>query len=108
MLSGKYDIKQLYISLTVAIFFNVSFPVNAQNLAIPGHSETNSKQVVPKRGTSMVDVLADFGEPEQRIDPIGEPPISEWIYGSFRVYFEYQTVLHTLDLETIIMPQQLN
>jgi hypothetical protein len=106
MLSGKYDIKQLYISLTIAIFFGMAQPLNAQNLAIPGHSETNSKQVMPNRGTSMTDVLAEYGEPDQRIDPIGEPPISEWIYGSFRVYFEYQTVLHTLDLETIIMPQQ--
>lgn len=74
-------------------------------LVIPGHVETTGKQVMPKRGISMDDVLSEFGEPDERYGPIGEPPISEWVYGSFRVYFEYQIVLHTIDLNTLIMPK---
>jgi hypothetical protein len=50
-------------------------------------------------------VLSEFGEPDERYGPVGEPPISEWVYGSFRVYFEYQLVLHSIDLNTIIMPK---
>jgi len=75
------------------------------NLTIPGHVATAETQVMPRRGTSMDDVLSQFGEPDDRFGPVGEPPISEWVYGSFRVYFEYQTVLHSIDLNTIIMPK---
>ena len=79
--------------------------INATELAIPGHSE-GGHQVMPKRGISMEAVLGKFGEPDERFGPIGEPPITEWVYGSFRVYFEHRTVLHTIDLDTLIMPSQ--
>lgn len=74
-------------------------------LVIPGHVVSTDKQVMPRRGISMDDVLGEFGEPDDRYGPIGEPPISEWVYGSFRVYFEYQIVLHTIDLNTLIIPK---
>lgn len=77
----------------------------ADTLAIPGHFESNSSMPLPARGSSMDRVLAEFGEPDERKDAVGEPPITEWDYGEFRVYFEYQTVLHSVNLETIIMPQ---
>ena len=67
--------------------------------------EVNSDLVMPKRGSSMDRVLQDFGEPERRIEAIGQPPITEWDYIDFRVYFEYQTVLHSLNLTTLITPR---
>ena len=75
-------------------------------LVIPGHVATAETQVLPRRGISMDRVLEKFGDPEERYGPVGEPPITEWVYGSFRVYFENQTVLHAIDLNTIIMPKQ--
>ena len=81
--------------------------VNAgDTLVIPGHVATAETQVLPHRGISMDRVLEKFGEPDERYGPVGEPPITEWVYGSFRVYFEHQTVLHAIDLNTIIMPKQ--
>jgi len=74
-------------------------------LVIPGHVASSETQVMPKRGISMDDVLSQFGEPDERFGPVGEPPITEWVYGSFRVYFEYEIVLHSIDLNTLIMPQ---
>jgi hypothetical protein len=53
----------------------------------------------------MDEVLGEFGEPDERFGPVGEPPITEWVYGSFRVYFEHHIVLHTIDLNTLIMPK---
>jgi hypothetical protein len=76
------------------------------NLVIPGHVATAETQVMPHRGRTMDQVLEDFGEPDSRHGPVGEPPITEWIYGSFRVYFEHDIVLHSIDLNTIIMPKQ--
>jgi hypothetical protein len=75
-------------------------------LVIPGHVATANTQVLPRRGISMDDVLSQFGEPSNRHEPVGEPPITEWVYGSFRVYFEHELVLHSIDLDTIILPKQ--
>ena len=75
-------------------------------LAIPGHVASGDSQVMPRRGISMEKVLETFGEPDDRFGPVGDPPITEWVYGSFRVYFEHEIVLHSIDLNTIIMPQQ--
>lgn len=81
-------------------------PVTAgDQLTIPGHAMVSHKQVMPSRGIRMGAVLGEFGEPDQRFGPVGEPPITEWVYGSFRVYFEYEIVLHSIDLNTLIMPQ---
>lgn len=77
----------------------------ADTLAIPGHYDSDTSMVLPSRGSSMERVLAEFGEPVERKDAVGEPPITEWDYGEFRVYFEYQTVLHTVNLKSIIMPK---
>lgn len=82
-----------------------SASISADTLTIPGHFEAVNTQMMPKRGISMDKVLADFGEPEFRKDAVGDPPITEWDYGDFRVYFEFQTVLHSVDLSTMIMPK---
>ena len=79
--------------------------IGGDNLTIPGHVTASDKQEMPSRGSRMEAVLSEFGEPNDRSGPVGEPPITEWDYGSFRVYFEYEIVLHTVDMNTIIMPQ---
>ena len=86
------------------IFMQAAYAGN--NLVIPGHVATAETQMLPKRGISMDTVLSEYGEPDNRFGPVGEPPITEWVYGSFRVYFEEDTVLHAIDLNTIIMPKQ--
>jgi hypothetical protein len=92
----------IFIALTCAL---IAPSVSADALTIPGHIPSDSTQIMPRRGIDMDTVLAEFGEPDRRNDPVGEPPISEWIYSGFRVYFEHQTVLHTVNLNTLIMPQ---
>jgi hypothetical protein len=79
--------------------------VAGDQLTIPGHVASSAKQSMPRRGLKMDEVLASFGEPDERFGPVGEPPITEWVYGSFRVYFEHEIVLHSIDLNTLIMPK---
>ncbi|PCH65517.1 MAG: hypothetical protein COC04_01680, partial [Gammaproteobacteria bacterium] len=50
----------------------------------------------PTRGMSMTDVEQKFGQPEQRSDAVGEPPITQWEYSDFNVYFEHSTVIHSV------------
>ena len=50
----------------------------------------------PAHGANMDQVLQRFGEPEQRLGPVGEPPISHWVYPGFVVYFEHDRVIHAV------------
>ncbi len=50
----------------------------------------------PARGMTMEQVTAQWGEPLRRVGPVGEPPISHWVYEDFVVYFEGSRVLHAV------------
>ena len=56
---------------------------------------------VPPRGISMDQVLARYGEPAERVAPVGgnkpqHPPITRWVYGDFTVYFENDKVIDSV------------
>ena len=51
---------------------------------------------VPAKGLKQAQVLDRFGEPERRSPAKGEPPISRWWYPQFVVYFEGDTVIHSV------------
>ena len=92
-------------SLTLSLLLMLTGAIHADTLTIPGHYDSGSRMVLPQRGVKMDRVLAEFGEPVERKQAVGQPPITEWDYGDFRVYFEYQTVLHSVDLTTMIGPR---
>jgi len=58
--------------------------------------QSGSSVVRPAQGMVMEQVLQQYGEPQQRLGPVGEPPISHWVYGDFIVYFEHQHVIHSV------------
>lgn len=50
----------------------------------------------PLHGQTMEQVRGRFGEPQQQIVPVGEPPITRWEYHGFTVYFEHDRVLRAV------------
>lgn len=60
---------------------------------------TSNKGFMPARGITMDQVKAQYGAPIQMVSPVGNPPISRWIYDGYVVFFEYQRVLHSLVVE---------
>jgi len=50
----------------------------------------------PARGMTMDQVLQQYGEPQQRLGPVGQPPITHWVYNNAIVYFEHQYVIHSV------------
>lgn len=54
---------------------------------------------VPQRGITKEQVLQQFGEPENKKAPVGEPPISVWQYPKFSVYFERNWVINSVVLQ---------
>ncbi|NVJ51508.1 MAG: phosphodiesterase [Gammaproteobacteria bacterium] len=60
-------------------------------------AESQSQTVAtPRHGQDMESVRAQFGEPQQKVPAVGEPPITRWIYGQFTVYFEHDKVIHSV------------
>ncbi len=51
---------------------------------------------MPVRGMSMAEVEEHFGKPVRKTAAVGKPPISQWHYDGFVVYFEYTHVIHAL------------
>ena len=70
----------------------------AQNLEMV--SPPASSVSGPSRGLSMAQVERRFGEPNQRIGAVGDPPISRWVYPQFVVYFEGSYVIHAVSRQT--------
>ena len=68
--------------------------VQADTLSIADN--LNKGATVPQKGMTMNMVEARFGAPTTRRVPVGDPPITRWIYNGFRVYFEHQYVIHSV------------
>ncbi len=60
----------------------------------------------PTRGMTQDAVRAKFGAPSRQVAPVGNPPISRWIYDDFTVYFEGKFSIHTVShARTLTTPQ---
>ncbi|HEY5604606.1 MAG TPA: hypothetical protein VIM41_16000 [Gammaproteobacteria bacterium] len=72
----------------------------ADTLVIPDISNQpgNLPEAVPRpaRGTTMDQVKEEFGSPLEVRGPVGNPPITRWVYDRFVVHFEHQYVIHSV------------
>lgn len=50
----------------------------------------------PASGMKKAEVEQKFGAPQEISGPVGEPPITKWHYADYIVYFEFDTVIHTV------------
>jgi len=57
---------------------------------------TQNATTVDVHGMSMDSILQRFGEPENKLAPVGDPPITRWAYPGFTVYFEHQLAIHAV------------
>lgn len=51
---------------------------------------------LPSRGMKRDRVRERYGRPEGQAAAVGDPPISRWHYDGFTVYFEGDTVVHSV------------
>ena len=69
----------------------------AETITLPiGEQTKQSAMELPVRSMNKQDVLRDFGDPQEITDAVGEPPISQWVYGDYVVYFEGNWVLYSV------------
>lgn len=90
--------KILTLSLAAGLLLSLNAPVaHADNLLIE-RVRTEQGDSLPKRGSSMAQVEAKFGAPQQKFPAVGggsrrTPPITRWAYAGFSVYFENSHVV---------------
>jgi hypothetical protein len=90
----------IYLSLTLS-FYGSS---HAEQVNIPGHSAVDGSFEMPQRGDSMDTIRVKFGNPNKELFPVGNPPITQWEYDGFIVFFEHQYAIHAINVETLILP----
>jgi hypothetical protein len=89
--------KCMSLSLALAFGLLAAAPCLADTLLIE-RVKAGSEIGLPKRGSSMAQVEAQFGAPQQKFAPVGggsghTPPITRWQYEKFSVYFENSHVV---------------
>lgn len=89
--------KKLLLSALITIFASPAIVI-ADDIKIPiGTQLPESTQTVrPTTGTTKARVKSQFGAPIKENTPKGNPPISNWEYAEFTVYFENDHVIHSV------------
>ena len=85
-------------SLLFAAALTTSIFAQAETIQISVSKQAPNLQTIerPSNGMKKEDVENLFGAPQEVDGPTGEPPISMWVYKNFSVYFENDTVLHSV------------
>ena len=84
----------------LASLLSASVPATADVLLLEAIESappnTASGVMRPRSGSSMAMVREGYGEPASIKGPIGDPPITRWIYDDFTVYFEFDRVIEVV------------
>jgi hypothetical protein len=87
-------------SATLTTLFSASLiaPLTAAEvITLPIGEQTRQSDLdMPVRSMNKQDVQRDYGDPQEITDAVGEPPISQWVYGDYVVYFEGNWVLYSV------------
>jgi len=87
-----------YFALACVLFMLPTAQADELNIHSISEAPPNAPEGVlrPTRGLAMQQVEERFGPPREKFAPVGEPPITRWIYDKFTVYFEQQYVIHSV------------
>ncbi|MFT7414839.1 MAG: hypothetical protein ACI9FO_001500 [Methylophagaceae bacterium] len=97
---GVLPMKKCTFTLFACILLSATSLSQAEVISIADHAHqvANSPEGVlrPTQGMSMTLVEQKFGQAEQKIAAVGQPPIARWIYQDFVVFFENNLVIHSV------------
>ncbi len=84
-----------YITLFLIFTYQSFIVSHADTLLIQEVNKSINIQK-PTRGLTMSQVISQFGEPLVKKNPVGNPPITQWVYKDFTVYFENKWVIQAV------------
>ena len=85
--------KSVYAACALALALATAGAHAQDNLSVPAAPASTAG---PGRGMTMAQVEQRYGAPAKKLDAVGQPPISRWVYPGFVVFFEYNLVIHTV------------
>ena len=83
--------KTIKTILAVTVIFTAT--LGQADVLLIERVESKANLTLPSKSQTMEQVLAQFGEPTSQTAAVGEPPISQWAYPDFVVYFEHSHVI---------------
>lgn len=90
--------KNLILALAItALSTTLSSTLAAEQITLPIGAQTRQSELqLPASGMHKNTVLEDFGDPQEMTSAVGEPPISQWRYDGYVVYFEGNWVIQAV------------
>lgn len=84
------------LAVALITFFSV-MPVTAEEIVIPlGDQGERDAASLPQTGMKVGQVRERWGSPEVTRGPVGQPPVRQWHYPAFIVYFENEHVIRAV------------
>lgn len=88
--------KILIVPVMLSVMFGLPSLASADTLSIINQPANTAEGIQrPQRGMTQQQVESSFGSPVEKIQAVGEPPISRWVYDKYTVYFEHEYVIHS-------------
>jgi flavin-dependent dehydrogenase len=87
--------RSIVIACAAALWLGSAGFASADVLLIEEVRERMQRDL-PANGMSKQAVRERFGEPSERHAPVGEPPITRWVYDDYSVYFEHDLVIESV------------
>jgi len=81
---------------TVLIAFLASAGTAAADVLLIEEVRERMQRDLPENGMTKREVEQRYGAPSERRAPVGEPPITRWIYDQYSVYFEHDLVIESV------------
>lgn len=78
----------------------------AKKKKAPSSPVSHEVEGMPGRGATMNQVEQHFGAPRKKLSPVGNPPITRWIYPNYTVYFEHEYVIDSVRNTPAVAPEQ--
>ncbi|WP_323750693.1 hypothetical protein [Marinobacter sp.] len=95
-MKNKHNLRTA-LGLTALLTTGMAPALQAEDLAIPVGSQADHGAIsLPSNGMSQTSVRQRWGNPQDIRGPVGQPPISQWHYSDFVVYFERDLVMHAV------------
>lgn len=82
--------------MVLTLVLALTAPLVAADVLLIEEVRQAEQMDVPTNGQTMAQVEAQYGAPVDKRGPVGDPPITEWKYDRWSVYFEYDRVLSTV------------
>jgi hypothetical protein len=82
--------------IVLAFMLALAFQVVSADVLLIEEVRQSGRMQLPTNGQSKADVEVKFGVPLNKQAAVGDPPISNWKYDTYSVYFEYDLVLFTV------------